>query len=120
MKPIYNKIFFYLVFVTLFSNVFAVSPSLLEKSFPIVTQVSEFNTYDLSVSSDDMEVLDKYLVVLLDMYGNQTYSKIVIVDVDMQTSILVAKDIFHKINKGVYTVINSSADNLISQRLIIQ
>lgn len=63
---------------------------------------------------------EKILVVLVDSYGMQNYSKVVITDVNMELSILIVKDIFDKIPNGIYTVVASSANDLISQKLIVQ
>lgn len=76
------------------------------------------NPYEYT--KEEVSELEKILVVLVDSYGTQNYSKIVITDVDMELSILIAKDIFDKLPGGIYTVIASSANDLISQKLIIQ
>ncbi len=76
------------------------------------------NLSDFSVSGESET--EKILVVLEDSYGILNFSKIIITDVDMELSVLIAKDIFGKFPDGLYTVIASSANDLISQKLIIQ
>jgi hypothetical protein len=84
---------------------------------PVTSVISSYNTPDYF---DETEGLEQVLVVMMDMKGNQVYSKVVIVDVDMELSILVAKDIFNRLGCGIYTVISSSANDLVSHKLIIK
>ena len=83
--------------------------------------VSEINTPITSFQEEDnYEVMEKILVILVDMYGNEYHSKVVITDVDMVLSILIAHDMFDKLKSGIYTVVGSSADDLVSNRIIIE
>lgn len=118
------KNFFYTFLIFVFSLIGAsfgfAAGDALEKKPSELHQLNGQYDYDLDISNEELDRLEKYLVILMDMYGNQKYSKVVIVDVDMETSVLVAKDLFQRINTGIYTVVGASADNLISQRLIIR
>lgn len=87
--------------------------AIIKNENPTVENYSEY-------ASEETTESEKILVVLMDSYGIQNYSKIVITDVDMELSILIAKDIFDKLPGGIYTIIASSANDLISQKLIIQ
>lgn len=89
------------------------SSAISKTESPTVGNNSEYAAQETSEA-------EKILVVLVDSYGTQNYSKIVITDVNMELSILIAKDIFDKLPEGIYTIIASSANDLISQKLIIQ
>lgn len=89
------------------------TPSFFKNETPSISNNSEY-------AAVEYEETEKILVVLVDAYGTQNYSKVVITDVDMELSILIAKDIFEKLPGGIYTVVASSANDLISQKLIIQ
>lgn len=97
------------------ANAFILSNSAIitKTENPTVGNASEY-------AAEEADAAEKILVVLVDAYGMQSYSKVVITDVDMELSILIAKDIFDKLSQGVYTVVASSANDLISQKLIIQ
>jgi len=91
-----------------------------EKNFSIINPESSAAFNNESEKEEDTGSAEKILVVLSDVYGSQKYSKIIITDVDMMESILIAKDIFNRIPPGLYTVIASSANDLVSNKLIIQ
>ncbi len=87
--------------------------SITKAESPTVGNASDY-------AAEEANAEEKILVVMIDAYGVQNYSKVVITDVDMEQSILIAKDILEKFPQGVYTVVASSANDLISQKLIIQ
>jgi hypothetical protein len=78
------------------------------------TAINEHFT-DLALQDED-----QILVVVQDMLGNQYYSKVVITDVDMVLSVFIVKDVYNKIQGGLYTVVSSSVNDLVSQKLIVQ
>ncbi|PCJ89901.1 MAG: hypothetical protein COA57_00890 [Flavobacteriales bacterium] len=118
-KPILGLFPAFLLFLLLSNCCFAEdnfrnSPVLDSKS-PIV--LNDVNLDEEETAEDNYEHI---LVVMLDMYGNRVYSKIIITDIDMETSILIAKDILQRVKSGIYIVISSSANDLVSHRLIVQ
>ena len=96
-------------------------PLVLSNTIPSISKTDNITVENSSAyAAEQTPENEKILVVLVDSYGMQNYSKIVITDVNMELSILIAKDIFGKIPMGIYTVVASSANDLISQKLIIQ
>lgn len=119
----------FLVFISLFYSGLSLSNSPIviyfsDESggamFSLNSTPSSFVQSTFSGPVNEMDLEEKILVVLADCYGSQRFSKIVITDVDMVESILIAKDVFDRIPSGIYTVIASSANDLVSHKLIIQ
>lgn len=126
-RLLFSSVFIILFFLSTFGSEPAVVASsssdteILNNAFSAIAKTDDPTVINTSVfiieQSDESE---KILVVLLDSYGSQNYSKVVITDVDMELSILIAKDVFNKLPGGIYTIIASSANDLISQKLIIE
>lgn len=129
----FHKIFFILSGLLLSVSLIAANPA-VNASLSSFSDIIIFNSAATAIAktenpsvgnpyeyfTEESSESEKILVVLIDSYGTQNYSKIVITDVDMELSILIAKDIFDKLPGGIYTIIASSANDLISQKLIIQ
>jgi hypothetical protein len=124
-----HRIFFFLFCCTSFSpSLIAADPVSSSSDIAMLNTATAAIAKNASVTVENPAGLpeeetnesEKILVVLMDSYGIQNYSKIVITDVDMELSILIAKDIFNKLPGGIYTIIASSANDLISQKLIIR
>ena len=75
---------------------------------------------EVTTRVDNYNAMEKILVILIDMYGDRHYTKVVITDVDMMFSVLIAHDITETLKEGIYIVVGSSAKDLVAHKLILQ
>ena len=75
---------------------------------------------EIVAPEDNFSEMEQILVVLMDIRGVEHYTKIVITDVDMMLSLLIAHDINNKLKDGIYSVRSSSANDLVSHKLILK